>query len=290
MPNLYITPAEIKAAAPDNIRAGTIKYDAPYLRLANVVSRAIDNHCHRTFFPQQGVRYFDGTGTVKLWIPDLLSITEVAYSTDGETYTALTEEDDYYPTAAGDYNLHSSFSLLLVSALSDRLACWGKYRRAVRISGVWAYADDRLGAWEDSTDTVEDNPLAVGATTITVNDADGADLFGLTPRFAAGGLAKIGTEIVEITGVDTSTNTLTVVRGRNGTTAAQHAQNAAIYTWKAPEPVKQAAIIQCVRQLERAGQGYGEARANAEIGQMFWIKSLDPEAGMLLQNYVLLDW
>ena len=46
-----------------------------------------------------------------------------------------------------------------------------------------------------------------------------------------------------------------------------------------------AAIIQAVRQMERGFQGFGDARATPEIGQLFFIKAMDPEAASLLVPY-----
>lgn len=284
MPNLYVTPTEIKAAAPDAIQTSTTKYDSLLLRLANRISRFIDGRCHREFFPRQATRYFDGQGKKELKVKDLLSITTIYYSLDdGETYTALAAAD-YYATVEGDYNSTKSYTELIVSALSDTLSVWPTGQRSVKIEGVWGYADDRDAAFEDSTDDVEDNPLSDSATSITVNDFDGADLWGVAPRFQPGQIARIESELVEITAA--ANDILTVVRARNGSTAAAHVQDTNIELWRPPEPVKQAAIITAVRQMERGFQGFGEARANVDTGQMFWVKSLDPEAKELLQDYI----
>lgn len=286
MPNLYATPAELKLVMPDAIRSTTSAYDVLLLRLADRISRFIDNHCRRTFYPRVAVRYFDGQGKRELAVPDLLEITTVSYSEDdGATYADLGVAD-YYATVEGDWNAVKSWTRLVINVNSSALSAWPSGQRSVRVAGVWGYADDREAAWEDSQDTVENNPLSAASTAISVNDADGADLWGVTPRFSAGQLLRIGSEICELTAADAGTNALTVVRGCNGSTAAEHPQNTPISIWRPPEPVKQSAIIQAVRQLERGLQGFGEARANPDVGQMFWIKSLDPEARMLLQMYV----
>jgi len=80
----------------------------------------------------------------------------------------------------------------------------------------------------DSGDTVQDSPLAATATTVTVNDVDGVDVFGRLPRFAVGDHVQIGGEIMRVQAVDTATNILTVERGVKGTSAAAHAQNTSI--------------------------------------------------------------
>lgn len=92
------------------------------------------------------------------------------------------------------------------------------------VAGVWGYHDDWPNAFEDSTDTVVDNPLSSSTTTITVNDVDGDDLSGISPRFQSMQLLKIEDEYVWVTNADVDTNTLTVRRGVCGTTAAEHIQ------------------------------------------------------------------
>ena len=283
MPNLLATPTEIKAALPNAIRAATTAYDAVLTRLAGEVSRYVENHCHRVFYPALATRYFRGSGGRWQRVDDLLTITSVSISTDdGLTYTALAA-DDYFATVEGDANSPKSYTHLELDANGD-YTYWPKGAKAVKVVGVWAYTDDRATCWEDSLDTVENNPLTSGGTSVTVNDDDGADLWGVTPRFAAGQLARIESEYVEVTAA--ATNALTVVRGRNGTTAAQHAQNTTIELWRPPEPVKQAVIVQITRGFARALQGFGDARAVPEMGELIWTRSLDPDVQTKLAHYV----
>lgn len=284
MPNLYVTPTEMKAAAPEAIRTTTTSYDEILLALAGRISRLIDQYCRRVFFPYVDIRYFNGSGQAEIWIPDLLSITTISYSEDdGETYTALTS-NDYYGTVAGDFNSKKSYSRLIVNANSDTISAWPTGQRSIKIEGVWAYAENRDEAWEDSQDEVEDNPLTDSATSITVNNVDGDDLWGISPRFQPGQILQIESEILELTAVDMEQEKLTAARGRNGSTAAQHAQNTTISIWRPPETVKQASIIQSIRSFERGAQGFSDTRANPEIGQMMWLKRLDPEVELLLVN------
>ena len=290
MPNLYVSVTELRAAMPDGIRAATTKYDALMFRLAGEVSRWIDQECKRKFYPSLATHYFDGGGKPGLWVPDLLSITSISYSEDdGETYTALVAAD-YIATVAGDYNSLKSYTLLLINLNSDTLSYWPRGQRSVKIVGSWGYADDRDAAWGDTGDTVENNPLAAGGTSLTVNDVDGLDLYGAYARLQAGHLLKIESEYVETTLViDTTANTIGITRAANGTTAAAHAQNTAISVWRPPEPVKQAAAIQVLRHVERGFQGFGDARAQPDVGQMFFFKQIDPEAAAKLAPYRMME-
>lgn len=288
MPNCYASLADIRAGMPDGIRATTTKYDALTLRLASEVSRAIDGWCNRTFYPQLATRYFNGSATSDLLVPDLITITSVAYSEDdGETYTTLLSTD-YLATVCGDVNSKKSYDLLRVSALSDTLSTWPAGERSIRVVGVWAYADDRDTAWESSGDTSEDNPLSSSATTMTVNDADAEDAYGIPPIFSPGQLLRLESEYVEVgLRIDSSANTLSIVRGRNGTTAASHTQNTAIDIWRAPEPIRRACVIQVNRQMERGLQGFGDVRATDEIGAITYTRQWDPEAIALMSPYRL---
>lgn len=287
MANAYLTEQEIRDAMPDGIRAATTKYDSLLRQLAERVSRYIDQHCHQKFYPTLETRYYDAKGRDYQWIDDILGdpVPTIEVSNDnGSTYTALAVTD-YFLLRANDYNTLKTFNKLIVNVPNGNYTVFYSGQRSLKITGVWCHHDDRANAWEDSTDEVESNPLAAGATALVVNDADGATGWGYTPRFAVGNLIRMEDEFCEIGAINTGTNTLTIVRARNGTTDVQHVQNVQIDLWRPPHPVKMAAIIQAIRQLERGFQGFGDARATPEIGQLFYIKSLDPEAQDLLVPY-----
>ena len=117
---------------------------------------------------------------------------------------------------------------------------------AVTITGTWGWHDRWTQAWRDSKDTVQDNPLSVDATTLTVSDADGVDDDGFSPRFQVGHLLQIEMEYIRVIAVDTATNQLTVQRGVNGTTASSHVQTTAIETYQPVSAVRDL----CVRYAE----------------------------------------
>lgn len=287
MPNAYLSLAELRSAVPDALKASVTKYDAQMLRLLSEGSRFVDNYCKRVFYPYLGTRYFHGSGGFTQRISDIISITSVSYSDDdGLTYTALAASD-YYAVVAHDHNSPKSYDALELNVNSTALGYWPCGQRSIKVVGVWGFCDDRSACWESTGDTTEDNPLTSGATTITLNDVDGLDLYGAAPRFQAGALYRIESEYVEATLTqDPTSNTLGVLRGRNGTTAAAHAQNTAIDVWRPPEPVKQAIAISVFKHLQRGFQGFGDARATPELGQLFFMKALDPDAISKLTYYV----
>jgi hypothetical protein len=146
-------------------------------------------------------------------------------------------------------------------------------QRSVKIVGIWGYAEDISRAWEDSQDTVEDNPLSSGATTITVNDADGLDLSGALFRLQIGQLLRIESEYVEIRDISYSKNELTVVRARNSSTAASHVQNTTIEIWRPPAGVRQAAIALVLEMIERSF--YDLRVASSRSGTQFRLQAVE---------------
>ena len=287
MPNIYMTPREIKDSIPDLIPSATVKYNDALMRFCSEVSRFIDQHCSRRFFPVTEVRYFDRTGARGTRIDDVLSVSQLQYSEDdGDTYTALAESGNWLLTRGDQYNPPGSYNRLVINPVGTTLASWPTDFKALELTGIWAYADDRSDCWEGSGDTVQDaTEQDASQTTLDVSKVEGKSAFGLSPRFTSGMLIRIGDEYEEVTNIQEKT--LTVIRGRNGSTAAVHANGAAIDIWRAPEPVRQAVLIQAVRAHMRSLQGFADSRANAEVGQLFFLKRLDPEAQALLENYRL---
>lgn len=96
---------------------------------------------------------------------------------------------------------------------------------AVLVTGVWGYHPDLTMLWRVSGDVVAGGTLSISAPLVTVNDADGADGAQETPRFQAGQLLQIESEVLRVLKVDVIANTLTVLRGQAGTSAASHAAN-----------------------------------------------------------------
>ena len=61
---------------------------------------------------------------------------------------------------------------------------------------------------------------------------------GFSPRFQVGHLLRIEDEYLRVTAVDRKTNTLTVLRGVQGTAAAAHAPGKTIETYTPPLPMR----------------------------------------------------
>ncbi|MFW5691078.1 MAG: hypothetical protein ACOCXZ_01145 [Chloroflexota bacterium] len=122
--------------------------------------------------------------------------------------------------------------------IGGRVFTWSRSPlSAVMVTGVWGWHDDWSNAWRATVDTVMDDPLSAAAATLTVTDADGADSLGELPRFQVGQLLRAGDEYLRVLAVDADTNTLTVSRGANGTTATTHAAGTPLASYQPPPDV-----------------------------------------------------
>lgn len=199
----------------------------------------------RDFLPLKTTIYIDALGhhiddqqgllglATAFGIYPLLAVTDVV---DGEGVT-LELNEDYrpYPRASTP-----AFHLQLLTGGS-----WSKYSQtwleAISVTGTFGYHSDYANAWLLSGDTVQDAPLSSSATAIHVANVSGENAYGISPRFSAGNLIQIENEWIEVVATDTNGNTLTVVRGARGTTAASHAQNTPIRVFQVEPAVNRIA-------------------------------------------------
>jgi hypothetical protein len=135
---------------------------------------------------------------------------------------------------------------------------------AVAVMGIWGWHDRWAEAWRNTSDTVQNNPLSSGATTITVADADGTDAENETPRFQVGHLIRVDSEYIRVLAVNTSTNVLTVQRGVAGTSAASHTQNTPIYAFQ-PVPDAQMLHLRYAAWLYKEPDSRGFQTAPADL-------------------------
>lgn len=144
---------------------------------------------------------------------------------------------------------------LINSALWDMSVT--NYEGAIEIIGEWGYHDRPSQRWKLSGSELQADIDAV-QTTLTVDDADGTGIWGDAPRFSEGQLIKIDDEWLSIRdiaiGTDPNPDTLTVLRGMQGTTAAIHTAAATVSIWNPPMPVlhyaTRAVILACKRSAE----------------------------------------
>lgn len=264
-------------------------YDYVLLTMLENASRMIDAITGWVYFPSLATRYFDVTKSNKraddetFYLPDpmLAAIAIYMSDDDGSTYDVTFSATDYYLTYGGDYN-QTPYTEIVLSE-NGSYDYWYTGQRSVKITGTWGFRRDYAAAWENSQDTCA---LAMNAsqTTITVADANGADQRGIIPRFQTGQLVRADSEYMVVTGTNTTTNVLTVIRGANGTTAATHALSTRLDIWR-PEPlVQQATRIQAVRWFKRGQQAYQDVAAAIELGQLTYAQELDPDIRSMVKS------
>lgn len=271
---LYATLAEAKAQmeaynAIDDvkllgyIRQVSQRIDRTFLpkRRAPVFAPYIET---RTNFRLEGTRVNSWDGTFYFGEP-LLALTAVTVGT--QTPVVGTDVQLY----AGEVAPYMTLQLI------DR-CCNGWYRYVecvgcsaipfVTIAGTWGYNIDWSNAWLDTLQTITNvGGITSSQTSFTVTDVDAANANGITPAFSTGNLLQIETEWLEVTGTNTTTNTVTVKRGVNGSTAAAHAAGTAVYAFQVEECIKRATIRQAGLQYAKQGayDGKNTGGASAEF-------------------------
>lgn len=244
----YCTLAEVKA----ELKATTTTDDSDVRRSMRQVSARIDalmGTPRRPFFaPYTEQRKFpiistriDSFYNVYWLRQHILSVSAVTRGSD--TLTANVELYSNNSSVAQGLHLTSTG----ISWYSDETL-----PQFIQVTGVWGWHEDYTNAYAHVDDLAADVATTT-ATSITVADADGADLDGFTPRFSPGNLIQVGSELMEVTAVNTSTNILTVKRGVNGTTAATHTTGDDVNVYQVDERVKRIAARQTGLLYARRG-------------------------------------
>lgn len=199
------------------IDLGVTKDDAFLLGLMRSVSRRMEGG-GRWFYPQILTRYFDRAGGRQLDLPesDLLEVTTV---TNGDGSVVAASSYDLL-----DYNVlpYYAVRLKLTSGIVWLVDSQGNSEKAISVTGTWGFIKDQSAGWLDSTTTLNGAISTTTATTFT--SSSGAAL-------KSGWLMQVDTEMMYLSSV--SSNTATVIRGVNGSTAATHLTGATVRYWMA---------------------------------------------------------
>lgn len=229
--NLYATLADLRRyLALDGAQTDD---DDLLLALLSTASRLIDGFTARQFTPVQATRVYSVAGAGELLLDaDLLALASV---TNGDGSPIALDAVHVQPAGAVASSLVLDRTRVVFMHSGDPVD-------AIQVRGTWGFHPDWAHAWTDSCDTVQDDPLGVSATTLTVADAGAVLATGYGARFAVGQLLRIADEYLHVLAVDAATDTLTVQRGANGTTAAEHAQSSAIAVYAVPADIRGACL------------------------------------------------
>lgn len=229
----------------------------PKIRAAiHNASRLVEGRCLRTFVPYVSERTYDAVGqqitshSLRL-DEDLLELSELVNGT-GETIAGT----DY---VLDDLNSDVKWQVRLKRFTSSSFFYSGTsgIEGVISVSGTWGFHDDWANAFTDTLDTVQSNPLLIGDSLLTVSNTIGENLYGLL-RFEVGMILRIGTELLLITAVNTTTQKLTVVRGYLGTTAAAHLQAVKIYSYQPVADIQDATAKLAIYFYQRNDTTGGE--------------------------------
>ena len=210
--------------------AGTSN-DQVMLDILSSVSERIDQWCERSAFgsgfgPRLGTNRYDGHFDRWLHLrDDLLSVTGItAYpSTEAATSSALTADDDYYLlNGRGQYE-PGPFRRIVLHGLGS-VTQFGYGLRVTEVAGVWGYQSTTLVLTPTTAEALDATETEIDVSALT--------------DFDLGQTLLVEAEQMYLTGTTAGTpNTITVVRGVNGTTAAVHDTGKAISRYVYPTAV-----------------------------------------------------
>ena len=170
----YATVTEVKAYLKGvdlSVLGNTTEQDAAISAAADGATGRVDRSTHRTFTTASATRQFNGNGTARLFVPDLLTLT--GWSMDGQAQDA--ESLTRYP-------LSTTPTLWLL--YKDGLFSPGSAN--VEITGTWGYASTVPAAIVTATALLAASEIYLRIAAATDGGASGLGQGGLTRRFEGG--------------------------------------------------------------------------------------------------------
>ena len=249
------------AAGPDD--------DDELFELLLAVSDWVDHYCNRHFYPRAEALRFDGTGGDRLLVPDLVAVSELAQSGDGGQSFAAWDAADYrlLPHNAAPFR-HWGRPYGAIQARRSGGDGFVAGAANFRVTGLWGYR-----CFTEPSDASLGATLAADAATLTASDGAEFRVGQTVILGAAPDGAHAAAEQALVTAIDG--NTLSVTRGLNGTTAAEHASGGALHILRWPPSVERAALIQAARIWTRA----------ADFEPFYVDADVDTDVRLLLEPY-----
>lgn len=281
--NLYATMYETKLTLGQSVDLQTD--DTLLHQTVIAAARTIDNLTRRRFYPRYETRNYDAPveATLPLLLDDdLLAINTLTTDNGDTTITSA----NYFPMSGYSHN-RTPYNMLALDN-EDNTWEWSTLRQANAVDGIWGYHNDWSNAWA-SIDTVQDDPLTDSATDLTVAAAYGVDELGIAPRFQVGQLIRFGStataEYAHVTDIVDDTS-LTIIRGVNGSTAAQQVNATAIFVYRPQPDIRQAAVMLAAHlYVRRVSLGQIEDRGIVSPTGTLLPQAIPSEVRMILQPY-----
>jgi hypothetical protein len=243
-------------------------HDAVLLEQSQSVSAAIDKYTGRFFYALTATRRYDGDGTPKLMLPgDVSSITTLSVDDDADRTwgLTLTEGSDYIPWPRNRNN--APIRQLDLNPSSSNLTNWPDLLEGVQIAGVFGYSN-------------EVEPAGTLAAGIADAEATSLSLVG-GHTVQIGDTIQIDTEDLYVPAL--TTDTATIERGVNGTTAAAHSNGAAVSRRRYPRDIEDATRMQCARLWREGRTGMSGTVGGDAVGWSF--TNLYPAIRDILDRY-----
>lgn len=219
--------------------------DALILQMIRAASKMVNDISGKPFYPLIETRYFDIPGDRELdfggdW---LLSCTTLTNGAAGAIAGA-----DYYLVPKNSA-AHYALKLTETSGNIWQPDTSGNYENAIAVLGVWGYVPGDCNQWVSTGGVLSAAIATTTATTFTCT----------TGTVRAGYLLQIESEWLYASAVTTgATDTVTVERGVNGSTAATHAINTAISRWTPGEIVEQITRTAAAAMYKQKSNPVGE--------------------------------
>jgi hypothetical protein len=266
--NGYCTLADLQAFIPNSTNASTTMLE----QSIEAASRAIEGATGKLFYPQIKTNSYDlpnGYFRRELCLKD--DLLALLTFTNGDDTTLAATEFDLWP-----YNWYPKSSLIMkdTSDYSFEAASSGDTHNILEVLGIWGYHQNYAVAWTTGS-TLNGAISSTSATSVTVTSGT---------LFVAGQIIRVDNELMRVTVV--VTNTLTVDRGWNGSTAATHLTLATVTIWRAQADIIRATLIQSARYYRRDTTTFGTV-GGGEMGvQAVTIPALDPDVMTIIDPYI----
>lgn len=246
MAHTYADIADLKGYIMDS--GGTLlgtTNDAYYRGVLESVSALIDNRCERSAFgsgfgPRTGTNKYDAKAGSRVRLrDDLLTATTVTLrdsTASSSTQTPVADTDYYLVNGDGTYSPAPYRTLILHR---QGISSQGTGYRVTEILGSWGYQNVTLALTATASAI-----SSTTALTVTISAAT---------EFSAGQMLLIDSEQIYVQSI--SGTTLTVLRGRNGTTAATHGAAAAVAKYVYPAEVREVCLRLAVRRWKARDAG-----------------------------------
>jgi len=220
-------------------------------QLLKSASETVENETSRRYNPFVETRYFD----VPAWNnPDPrelkldADLLEVITLTNGDGTVIPSTEYILRQSDMRGVTPYSNIRLKSTSTFWWSPDSSGEIHSVISLIGIWGYHNRYGQAWQLATTAAE----GMDATETGFDVTSGAG-------FAVGNLIRFDNELGYVSSI--ATNTLTITRGENGSTAATHLTGINVYIWQPMISVKN--LVCELASVERANR-FGQKTNNAD--------------------------